>query len=116
MRHRHLFVALTATTIVIGCAGPIVLPFETQVTQLQANPAKYRFDVYGDPGLKLDPTIQKSALPVHDRIRLGMRRYAEDEVPKRGLCQHGFKGPDLVLAQKVSPKSFFFIECLTKPE
>ena len=45
-----------------------------------------------------------------------MRRYAEDEVPKRGLCQHGFKGPDLVLAQKVSPKSFFFIECLTKPE
>ena len=113
----HIFVTATAAFLVIGCAGrPEILPFETQVTQLQATPAKYRFDVYGDPGLKLDPAIRKTALPVHERIRLGMRRYAEDEVAKRGLCQDGFTGPDIVIGQKMSPKSFFFIECLAKSE
>src|SRR6187399_1815114 len=82
MRIGHATAA--CTVMLVACVMP--QPFETRVTpvQLHGEPLRYKFDVYGDPGI--DPELEASSLPGNEKIRVGMHRYAELELAKRGLC------------------------------
>ena len=73
-----------------------------------ANPSRIRFDVDGTPYASL----QDQRLTMNERIRLGMRRLAAEQLNARGLCPQGFKGPELVLGRKMGGEYFFFVECL----
>jgi len=110
---RPLSIIVTCGAILFsGCATTEPQPFETRITGM-GDPGHFRFYVFGDPGLKLDPTIEQMNIPVYEKIRLGMRRYAEAELAKRGLCPRGFRGPDVVRApERATMHSFFFVECL----
>src|ERR1700754_1957260 len=106
-----LAIACGASSLV-GCAISEPKPFETRITRVSTTPDKYRFDVFGDPGLELDPSINQLSVPAHEKIRLGMRRYAEVEMANRSLCPHGFDGPEMVLApERERLHRFFFVQC-----
>jgi hypothetical protein len=74
-------------------------------------PTRIRFDVTNSS----HADQQDQRLPVHEQIRLGMRQLASERLPEKGYCQHGFKGPDLVLGKKMSANWFFFVDCLPAP-
>jgi hypothetical protein len=74
-------------------------------------PTRIRFDVNSTPYV----SNQAQHLPMHEKIRLGMRQLARERLPEKGYCPHGFKGPDLVLGMKASNDSFFFVDCLPAP-
>lgn len=97
-----------------GCAFTEEKPFETLVTRVGTS-ERYRFDIYGTPGMELVSAMEMSSLPVHKQIRLASRRYAEVEMARRGLCPNGFNGPDLVLRPKARMSMFFFVECILTP-
>ena len=64
-----------------GCATTPAERFETRITGM-GDPGHFRFGVFGDPGLELDPSIERMSIPAHEKIRLGMRRYADAELAK----------------------------------
>lgn len=73
-----------------------------------SNPKRIRFDVDSTPYA----SQQDPRLTMNERIRLGMRRLAAEQLAERGYCPHGFNGPDLVLGRKMAGASFFFVDCL----
>jgi len=50
------------------------------------NPNRVRFVINGDPGLRRYPEVLSLPLPMHEKIREGMRRYAADVLSERGWC------------------------------
>lgn len=80
-----------------------------------ANPKRIRFDVYGNPYDPAPPGGDEARLPSHERIRLGMRRYADSKLKELGYCPNGFAGPDMVLApERNRLATFFFVTCLER--
>ena len=74
-----------------------------------ANPKRIRFDLYDTPYAD----IQDPKLIVYERIRLGMRRFAGEQLAARGYCPYGFSGPDRVLVpERDIGHRFFFVDCL----
>jgi hypothetical protein len=60
----------------------------------------------------MDPSIKSLSLPPQEKIRLGMRRYAEAEVAARGICPKGFTGPRVVFrGNRALVHGYFVIEC-----
>jgi hypothetical protein len=120
MRNRSCIVTVLFSTLLIafGCAvqNPAATTgrFETRITPgFGGNPNRIRFDVYGDPYSPAQPGSEEASQPVHEQIRLGMRRYAAIKLAEAGLCPKGFKGPDFVLSEHSNRLSrFFFIDCL----
>ena len=84
--------------------------FDVKITpEDPANPKRIRFDLYRTPYAD----VQDQRLPVHEQIRLGMRRFAIEQLAERGYCPHGFKGPDRVLVpERDIFHRFFFVDCL----
>ncbi len=83
------------------------------ITVEQGNPKRIRFVVHGDPGLARYPEIGKQSIPMHEKIREGMRRYAADELRERNWCPNGFIGPEIVWARESARlTSHFFVDCL----
>ena len=77
-----------------------------------ANARRIRFIVNGDPGLAKYPEINAMELPMHEKIREGMRRHAADVLAERGWCPKGFVGPERVLAnENARLTSHFFVDC-----
>ena len=73
------------------------------------NPTRYRFELYDTPCAH----EQDRRLPVHTRITLGMRRFAEEQLKERGLCPHGFIGPEIVSgSSKDRYYHAFSVDCL----
>jgi hypothetical protein len=98
----------------VGCSSATDgVPIPESITVDPNNPKRIRFVVHGDPGLSRYPEINNLPLPMPEKIREGMRRYAADELRARNLCLNGFKGPDVVLA-KASARltSRFWVDCL----
>ncbi len=76
------------------------------------NPRTIRFDLYRTPYVD----EQDQRLPVHEQIRLGMRRFAAEQLMLRGWCKNGFEGPKRVYVPEDDIQhSFFHVECL-QPE
>src|SRR5690349_16331751 len=90
--------------LALGCASPTAASkiVSDSVTVDPANAKVIRFVVNGDPGLAKYPAIQAMSIPVHEKIREGMRRYAADVLAERGLCPKGFVGPEVVWAYERS--------------
>lgn len=106
--------AVASALVASGCAtrGSDV-PIPETVTVDLSNTNRVRFVVHGDPGLKKYPEINALAMPMHDKIREAMRRHAADLLVERGLCPHGFVGPEAVLAsENARLTSRFWVECL----
>ena len=74
------------------------------------NPTRVRFDLYRTPYAN----DQDQRLSVYEQIRLGMRRFAAEQLLERGLCPYGFSGPDRVggSADDMQHK-FFTVTCLS---
>ena len=73
------------------------------------NPTSYRFELYRTPYAD----EQDPQLPVNTQIKLGMRRFAEEQVLERRLCPHGFSGPAIVSGSSKDRYYYFFhIYCL----
>lgn len=88
-------------------------PIPETVSVDPTNSRRIRFVVHGDPGLKRYPEIHQLPLPMHEKIREGMRRYAADELKARSLCPNGFSGPEIVWAyESARLTGRFFVECL----
>lgn len=88
-------------------------PIPESITVDQNNSKRIRFVVHGDPGLARYPEVLKLPLPMHEKIREGMRRYAADELRARDWCPAGFKGPDVVLVREEDRMtSRFWVDCL----
>jgi hypothetical protein len=95
-----------------GCSSSGV-PMPESITVDQNNPKRIRFVVHGDPGLSRYPDIRALPLPMHEKIREGMRRYAKDELRARNWCPDGFTGPKVVLAQASARSTRrFWVDCL----
>ena len=89
------------------------VPIAESVMVDQNNQKRIRFVVHGDPGLARYPEIKKLALPMDEKIREGMKRYAADELRVRNWCPDGFNGPELVLANESARlTSRFWVDCL----
>jgi|SRR5690348_584954 len=72
-------------------------------------PKRVRVELYDTP---YADQFDKS-IPVRERIRLGMRRFAEERIPPTGYCPNGFTGPELVMASAADPdQAFFFVDCV----
>jgi hypothetical protein len=100
------------TVMACGCSSTGV-PIPESITVDQDNPKRIRFVVHGDPGLNRYPDIYNLPLPMHEKIREGMRRYASDELRARNWCPNGFTGPELVLAKESARSTRrFWVDCL----
>jgi hypothetical protein len=109
---RFLVATKLVSTMGAGCSSSGV-PIPGSITVDQYNPKRIRFVVHGDPGLSRYPDIQALPLPMHEKIREGMRRYANDELRARNWCPNGFTGPEVVLAQESARStSRFWVDCL----
>jgi hypothetical protein len=75
-------------------------------------PERIRFDLDWTPYAH----AQDATLSSNERIRLGMRRYAQEQLELHGYCPYGFHGPDLVLGRRLSEQYYFFVVCLPAPE
>ena len=74
-----------------------------------ANPKWIRFDLYRTPYAE----EQDPRLSVYERIRLGMRKFASEQLASRSLCTHGFNGPSHVyVPENDIEHRFFHVECL----
>jgi hypothetical protein len=108
---------LAVTLSMAGCAGvgaEQAAPFypETLVMPDSAsNPRRIRFEVKAafPPST---PEIEASHLPGHKKVALAWRRFAEIELKKRGLCPHGFAGPEVAFVRKPKYETWFDVECL----
>jgi hypothetical protein len=111
-------VLLSTLLVALGCAvqSPVAKNgrFETRITPAAGgDPNRIRFDVYGDPYAPARPGSDEARQPVHEQIRLGMRRYAAIKLADAGLCPNGFKGPEFVLSEYSNRLArFFFVDCL----
>jgi len=87
--------------------------FDVKVTlDNQISPNKIRFDLYRTPYAD----EQDQRLTVYEQIRLGMRRFAAEQLDLRGLCLHGFTGPDSVGGSDNDMQhKFFIVSCLPAP-
>ena len=106
--------AVVSVTTVGGCSS-LHEPTRTpeSVTLDTANSRRVHFVVHGAPGLRRYPELYELPVPMHEKIREGMRRYAAEELRARGWCPNGFRGPDLVLAYRTEPStSRFWVDCL----
>lgn len=109
----RMLVSLVVALVSSGCASEGRTPVPETVTVDPLQPTRVRFLVHGDPGLKKYPEIQALSLPMHEKIREGMRRHAGDLLAERGLCPKGFVGPDLVWANERSRLTRqFFVDCV----
>jgi hypothetical protein len=76
------------------------------------NPGRISFVLYRTPYA----SEQDPRLDMGERIRLGMRKFAGEQLAERGLCPHGFSGPDIVLAHPNDRRMVtFHVICLPKP-
>jgi hypothetical protein len=108
-----LAAAFTSLVWLAGCATGTGKPVPETVIVDPSNSSRVRFVVHGDPGLKKYPEILALAIPVHEKIREGMRRHAGDLLNERALCPRGFVGPELVLADENARLTRrFFVDCL----
>jgi hypothetical protein len=87
--------------------------FDIKVTvDKTMEPMRIRFDLYRTPYAE----EQDSRLSMRERIRLGMRKFAAEQLAERGLCPHGFRGPDSVAASSNDLEHIFFhVTCLPAP-
>jgi hypothetical protein len=99
---------------IAACAARPPSPTETTITPDLVWPGRYHFYVYGDPGLRMDPSIRQSNLPGYKQVQEGMRVYVASEFKARGLCPNGFTGPDVVLGPKATMERHFYVECVVK--
>lgn len=106
--------AVILSWVMAGCStDPSRRPVPESVTIDPDKPKRVRFVVHGDPGLRKYPEILALPLAASERIREGMRRHAADLLAERGLCPHGFTGPDIVWAYEYARQTtHFFVECL----
>ena len=114
-RPRLLLLLMALSGPQIGCA-----PFPTE-EEMRSHDKTYRdtsdsnrirFVVNGDPGLRKYPEILELKVPMHEKIREGMRRHAADVLLERGWCPNGFSGPHAVSAdERARLTSHFFVDC-----
>jgi hypothetical protein len=75
-------------------------------------PQHIQFDVVGTRYI----AQQDSSIPMNIRIRLGMRRFAEERLSALGYCPHGFVGPEVVLTRRMSNRHHFSVDCVRMPK
>jgi hypothetical protein len=112
MRKRPFILVVLPWLVASGCASGRAPPGNApQEFKITATPSqRLRFDINFTPYAdEMSPSI-----PSHERIRLGMRRFAAEKLKEAGLCPHGFDGPDMVLVPERGPrdKGFFFVKCV----
>ena len=114
MPPRRIVIMMMVASMGNGCSsGSDGVPIPESITIDQNNPKRIRFVVHGDPGLARYPEINKLPLPMHEKIREGMKRYAADELRARQWCPNGFIGPEVVLAKEYARlTSRFWVDCL----
>ena len=113
MRHIHTIFVVIPLAAMLGCGTKPDQQKPDSVTQDPDRPTRVRFVVHGDPGLSRYPEINSLPLKVHEKIREGMRRYAQDELRTRGICPNGFAGPEVVLAYETERMTRrFWVDCL----
>ncbi|AMS31807.1 hypothetical protein AEM42_04240 [Betaproteobacteria bacterium UKL13-2] len=113
---RVLMIKLLLPMLLTSCAAASDpaprAPLTVKITPNHpTEPTRIRFDVNSTPYV----SAQDPRLPIHERIRLGMRQLAQERLPATGYCPHGFKGPDIVLGRKMTANWFFFVDCLPAP-
>jgi hypothetical protein len=111
-----LVMILLFPTSMASCAvtgdGSSRVPMTVKMTPNHATePTRIRFDVNSTPYV----AVQDERLPMHEKIKLGMRQLATERLAAKGYCPHGFRGPELVLCKKALPDCFFFVDCLAAP-
>jgi hypothetical protein len=117
MTHRSLFAAIACIALTpLASCSPITeemrqaRKFDVKVTvDKTVDPMRIRFDLYRTPYAD----DQDHRLPVYEQIRLGMRKFATEQLAERGLCPHGFRGPDSVAGSSNDMQhKFFHVTCL----
>jgi hypothetical protein len=106
--------AFVLTAVGAGCASTEgQVPVQESITVDPSNPKRIRFVVHGGPGLLRYPEISALPLPMHEKIRQGMQRYAADELRARNWCPNGFVGPEVVQSKESARLSRrFWVDCL----
>jgi hypothetical protein len=113
MSVQRRLVLFLAALVTYGCSSAEGVRISESITVDENNPKRIRFVVHGDPGLRRYAEINNLPLPMHEKIREGMRRYAADELRDRGWCPNGFTGPEIVWASESSRLTRrFFVDCL----
>jgi hypothetical protein len=114
MRLHRLLFTVALVLVGSGCAfNESRVPIQESITIDPSNPKRIRFVMHGDPGLRRYPEIKSLPLPMHEKIRQGMQRYAADELRARNWCTNGFLGPEVVLADESARlTSRFWVDCL----
>lgn len=108
------FICVVLLMVLAGCSSAEIKPVNS-IEVVDNNPTKIKFMVWGDPKLPLDnPEHQK--FPMHEKIRIGMRLYAGEQLKEKGLCPYGFIGPQMVFGYEYNRlQRFFYVTCTTSP-